>query len=156
MTCPTSHPYTSSWTLAPDGHGDCWANFAMINSTSLEGISNLGYVSLSGFAKCSNCGTNDEALLCDQYNCWSVVEPDSVLSLASHWIDSEWNIFGYEDYSQAQFNSGASLTVDVSLSIASGGAFSSSCLSGSYTGESNNLNAGTCHTSYGSYYFTES
>ncbi|MGI0091109.1 MAG: hypothetical protein ACREBS_05325 [Nitrososphaerales archaeon] len=152
-TCPNTNAYLSRWTAQ---NGACVADSGTMNTTSLENIGNLGYLSLAGYAKCSNCGSNDEVLFCSQYNCWTVVEPDSILSLASRWTNSEWNIFGYNDYSQAQFNSGTSLTVDVYLSISGGGSFTPSCISTSYTGETNNLSVGSCSTSSGAYSFTES
>jgi hypothetical protein len=81
-----------------------------------------------------------------------------VLYLATVWKESEFNVVGNAGGSEAQFNSGSSITVKVAVSDGSTSAPSCVADSGT-TGESNNLNLGSCSASSGStpsIQFTES
>lgn len=138
-----------------DGVGDCYYKADPIR-TNYETPSSLSYLSLKGLANCSGCGGHDEALFCDYYNCWTSSYADSTLGLSSSWIDSEWNILGYDNGSQAQFNSGSSLTLTQYMTISGGGTFTPSCIiNGNYTAESNNLNLYSCTTNSGGISVTE-
>lgn len=68
---------------------------------------------------------------------------DGVLGLSNHWIQSEFNVFGYGGGSQAVFNSGASLTVWELIQTQSY-VLHPYCESGGTTGETNNLIMGLC------------
>lgn len=71
---------------------------------------------------------------------------DFMLDISSVWNKVEFNIVGDAGGSQAQFNSGSSLKVI--LAFADGGAAKPSCqANGGTTGETNNLNLGSCTTS---------
>jgi hypothetical protein len=75
---------------------------------------------------------------------------DNVLDLYLNWVKSEFNIFGVQGGSQAIFNSGAVITVENAVANPYSGFFAPAptCFSGGYTGESNNLNAGTCSNAH--------
>jgi hypothetical protein len=71
---------------------------------------------------------------------------DSILSLSQGWTSAEFNIFGYGMGSVAQFNQGTSIAVQ--LTLTDGSSAAPTCVSNSYTTESNNLTVdGPCCTS---------
>ncbi len=73
---------------------------------------------------------------------------DSMVDISSVWDKVEFNIFGDAGGSQAQFNSGTSLKVI--FSFADGSSAKPSCLANAgTTGETNNLNLGSCTASVG-------
>jgi hypothetical protein len=78
--------------------------------------------------------------------------PDTVLNLYQNWYRSEFNIIGYTDGSRANFNSGATINVvnilENHLGFTGGiipvGLGTGSCQNHGLTGETNNLNLGSC------------
>jgi hypothetical protein len=83
---------------------------------------------------------------------------DSVVDISAVWRQSEFNVVGNAGGSEAVFNSGSSVSVKVALTDGSTAAPTCVANAGS-TGETNNLNLGTCTTAGGttpSIQFTES
>jgi hypothetical protein len=159
-TCPTTSPAgVTKWTLVsgPGSGQSCWADSKTV-STPQENPANLNYYSLGGFTNYLSSG-NDEVVFCNSQTvpakCYSVTIQDSVLNIYNAWTESELNIFGYCCISQANFNSGISITVTDYLKDQSGNTFQVSCLRGSYTAETSNLNLGTCNTAVGQDSFSE-
>ena len=101
---------------------------------------------------------NDGVTFCVFLNgCYAKSITYTVLNLWKQWKQSEFNVFGYDDGSQAQFNSGTTITVQQVLEDHLGVAFgTASCLKGGFTGETNNLNLGSCSTGNSYIDFTES
>ena len=68
---------------------------------------------------------------------------DTVLTLAGSWGDTEYNVFGDGGGSQAKFNTGTAITVNITLT--DGSKTAPGCQSDTiFTNETNNLNLGTC------------
>ncbi len=89
--------------------------------------------------------TSDQTKVCDTY--WnycqtSPTESDYMGFNNNLWTTSEFNVFGYEDSSQAQFSGTVSLTVEDYMAHTSG----LQCISGGTSGETTNLNlvSGSC------------
>ncbi|HYS74154.1 MAG TPA: hypothetical protein VEO96_09295 [Thermoplasmata archaeon] len=78
--------------------------------------------------------------------CWSASGPDTLSLLQNNnWQDIEWNVFGYCCGSQANFNAGFSLTLDLTPQDNTANDYATfACASHGFTGETNNLNLGTC------------
>jgi hypothetical protein len=147
----------SGWNDA-SGQGQ-YACFVNSQATSVPAVSatKLGSLTLSGSASANG---NDTATFTDGTEAYSASEPDNTDSLAAWWSQSEFNVVGNAGGSEAQFNNGSSLTVNLSVNDGSGSA--PTCLgpsSAGTTGETNNLNLGNCSTAGGSapyIQFTES
>jgi hypothetical protein len=140
--------------FASDGEGDCYGNSA---TTQLADIppADLASVKLTGTA---TSGGNDTAVLTYDGDAYSATQKDSTLDIASVWNTWEFNVVGDAGGSEAEFNNGASITAKVAVSDGSTSAPSCVADSGT-TGESNNLNLGSCTASSGSnpsIQFTES
>jgi hypothetical protein len=73
----------------------------------------------------------------------STTGKDSVVDLATGWLESEFNIFGDGDGSEAVFNTGSSITVRVALTDGSTTAATCEADAGT-TGETNNLTLKSC------------
>ena len=137
--CPsTGPPNGSSWM---EYSGSCYANSPGILAPSESG-SNLANLILTGYA---NFGSNDQAILCiSGGSCYTMAITPQVVNLYQYWQDAEFNVFGYGDGSEANFNSGTSIAVSNSLADQQGKAFVPSCVNTGYTAETNNLNLGSC------------
>ena len=155
-TCPTTGPPGGTKWMQ-DSSGDCYATSAGASSVPHESASSIYELSLGGFANSGQSG-NDEVLLCVfGGSCYSVSLTEHVLDLYKSWQDSEFNVFGYCCNSQANFNSGTSWTLWNSLEDQNYNVIVPSCVSTSYTGETNNLNLGSCSpNSGGRIVYTES
>jgi hypothetical protein len=86
---------------------------------------------------------------------------DTFTDIASGWSEAEFNVLGNAGGSEAEFNTPVSLTAKIAVS--DGSTTAPTCLPPSdidgTTGETNNLNAGTCTATGGSapfIQFTES
>jgi hypothetical protein len=79
---------------------------------------------------------------------------DSVLDIASVWTQAEFNVVGDNEYSQAQFNLYSS--IPVTLVLTDGSSSVPTCVPPQdyegTTGETNNLNLGTCQAGVGEPY----
>ena len=139
-----------------DGAGDCVVNS---NATAAPDVApttaSLAAMTFTGSAVS---GGNDTAVFNNGTTAYSFSAPDSVVDIAQVWQQSEFNIVGDAGGSRADFNRGASITVKVA--VTDGSTSAPSCVADSgTTGETNNLNLGSCSTSSGStpsIQFTES
>jgi hypothetical protein len=142
----------SGW--GSDGGGDCYRNSAFVAAPDIP-ITSLAKLTLSGAAVA---GGNDTVVFNSGTQAYSVSGKDSVVDISSVWRESEFNVVGNAGGSRANFNSGSSVTVKVALTDGSTAAPTCVANAGS-TGETNNLNLGTCTTASGtnpSIQFTES
>jgi hypothetical protein len=142
----------SGW--GSDGGGDCYRNSAYVAAPDMP-ITSLAKLTISGSAVA---GGNDTVVFNNGTQAYSVSGRDSVVDISAVWRQSEFNIVGNAGGSRANFNSGSSVTVKVALTDGSTAAPTCVANAGS-TGESNNLNLGTCTTASGtnpSIQFTES
>ena len=117
--------------------------------TNTEHITSLSQFSLKGeIGSGQDCVTFTSPL--EQDSPWSRCEDDSVLGLSQSWTDVEFNVFGFANSSQASFNTGTSITVEVDA-IQQGTNPQFTCPSPptgfkGWTGETNNLNrVGGCN-----------
>jgi hypothetical protein len=154
-SCPsTGPPGGSSWI---ESSGSCYANSPAYGVPS-EAASNLANLVLKGYA---NFGSNDEVVFCiSGGSCYAVAITYQVLNLYQHWLDAEFNVVGWGNGSQADFNSGTSITVVNTLKDQGGNVIVPSCVNTGTTGETNNLNlvpnSCTPNSSNGQIVFTES
>jgi len=143
-------PGGSSWmTPTPNPTNSCYANSFADNSppsVPFEQASNLANLVLKGYVNYSSCngGSCDETVICISGSCYAMAITDTVLNLYLQWYDSEFNIFGFCCGSEANFNSGTTISVQNLLFDKSGNAIAPSCVKtstlGIYTAETNNLN----------------
>jgi hypothetical protein len=167
--CNDSPPFTASnpapsfscpGTAPPGGWGQsggsCFGNGNSVSPPSTPATS-LGKLSLSAYANYKGSG-NDVIQLCiSGGSCYSVTQADNVLNLFQNWLQSEFNVFGDANGSQAVFNAGTSITVSNALTDQSATpvAITPSCANNGTTGESNNLFLGPCTASSSGILFTE-
>jgi hypothetical protein len=151
-TCPTTGPLggTSWYEYA----GSCYANGPQ-ESVPLQAVTNLSNLMLKGYA---DFNSNDEDMFCvSGGSCYDVATTYQVLNLYEYWQDAEFNVFGYCCGDQANFNTGTSITIVNTLNDQSGNVIIPSCVITGYTGETSNLNLGSCSSnSNGQIVFTES
>ena len=142
----------SGW--GSDGSGDCYRNSSYVTAPDVP-ATQLGSVKIAATA---TSGGNDTVTYTYGSNAYSVSGKDSVVYLATVWKQSEFNVVGNAGGSEADFNSGSSITVKIAATYGSTTAPSCIANDGS-TGESNNLNLGSCTAVGGSapyIQFTES
>jgi hypothetical protein len=139
-TCP------SGWNTYETG-GDifCYTNSDAVSAPQLV-ITDLKTFKVTGSAKK---GGKDTVTFTGEKHAYSVSESDSTVDLASTWTESEFNIFGDGGGSEADFNTGASVTVKVA--VTNGTKNVPLCASDAgTTGETNNLTLGSCKGTGGS------
>ena len=153
-SCPsTGPPGGSSWMVYQTS---CYAN-SLGFTTSLEAATNLSLLSLEGFSNYSGSGNDMDMLCITGVGCNSVTITDQVVNLSPNWEFSEFNVFGVGNGSQANFNTGTTITVTNTLRDQSAHVLVPSCTITGYTGETNNLNLGSCTPNVsGQIVFTES
>jgi hypothetical protein len=118
---------------------DCYTNSVAV-SVPQEAITKLELLKLSGSATKNG---KDTLVFTIGRDAYSTSGSDSVVDLATAWKESEFNVIGDGDGSEATFNSGASLTVKVAVS--NGTTEAPTCASDAgTTAETNNLNLGKC------------
>ena len=118
---------------------DCYTNSSAV-TVPQEAITKLKTLKLSGAAKKGGIDT----LVCTAGgHAYSTTGSDSVVDLATAWTESEFNIIGDGNGSAADFNSGSSVTVKVAVSNGTKNAPTCASNAGT-TGETNNLNLGSC------------
>jgi hypothetical protein len=128
-----------------DGEGDCYGNSNYVSAPDVKPTS-LGNLSLSGAAKA---GGNDTVVFTDGSTAYRVSGSDTVLDISQVWHQSEFNVVGDAGGSRADFNKPVSIAVKVALT--DGTTSAPTCVANAgTTGESNNLNLGTCSTASGS------
>lgn len=123
---------------------DCYKNSAAV-SIPQEVITDLPKISLSGTAVANGL---DTLKFMDGGNAYSTTGQDTVMYLADGWTDSEFNVIGDGGGSQANFNSGTSLTVRIEVTDGTNAKPVCQGNDGT-TGETNNLNLGTCKAKKG-------
>ena len=129
--------------LCPSGwtsySSDCYTNSDAVPVPKV-GIGKLKTLKLSGAAVK---GGIDTLVLTVGTQAYSTTGLDSVVNLAHAWKESEFNIIGDGSGSAADFNSGSSVTVKVT--VFNGTEDKPTCASDAgTTGETNNLNLGSC------------
>lgn len=145
----------------PGGPGwECFKNSgATVVSNSPIPITNLASLQLTGNASIN--GT-DTAIVTYGSNAYSSSTPDSNTGIANSWNQAEFNVLGNYEGSEATFNTGSSITVNLAIQE-DGNTSMPTCKQGSSwwaTTESNSLNLlSSCTVSGGSMpsiQFTES
>ena len=140
--------------FASAGGGDCYGNSKAILAPDVKPTA-LASLSLSAAA---SAGGNDTVVFTNGTKAFSVSGLDTVLDISQVWQQSEFNIVGDAGGSRADFNEPVSVTVKVALTDGTTAAPTCVANAGS-TGETNNLNLGTCSTASASspyIQFTES
>ena len=125
--------------------GSCYKNSAAVTVPTIA-ITALGGFKLSGTAVS---GGNDTLVFTNGTKAYSTSGKDSVVYLATAWDQSEFNVIGDGGGSEAKFNKGASITVEIALTDGSTAAPKCEGDDGT-TGETNNLTLGSCTTASGS------
>lgn len=131
--------------FASAGGGDCYGNSAYVAAPDMP-ITALGKLTLSGTAVP---GGNDTVVFNNGSEAYSISGKDSVLDISSVWQESEFNVVGNAGGSRADFNKGSSVTLKLALTDGSTSAPKCVADAGS-TGETNNLNLGSCSAAGGS------
>jgi hypothetical protein len=133
-------PNTSWIKDGKDGDGnDCYKNSAYVAAPDVA-ITDLGSLGLLGTV---DAGGKDSVMFTHGSDAYSITGKDSVLDISSVWHESEFNVVGDNGGSRADFNSGSSITV--TLILFDGSESAPTCVPNKgTTGESNNLNLGTC------------
>jgi hypothetical protein len=141
----------------PKGWGDygsdCYKNSAYVAAPDVP-ITDLGKLGLEGTA---TAGGKDSVVFSYGTDSYSITGKDSVLDISSVWQEAEFNVVGNAGGSRADFNNGSSIAV--TLVLFDGSTSAPTCVAnGGTTGETNNLNLGTCAASGGipNIQFTES
>ena len=130
-----------------------------INSTAVavphQKLTAIAALQLSGAAAA---GGNDTVKITTAKKAYAVSAPDSALDLAGSWTGTEFNILGDGAGTQANFNTGTNITVNIQLS--DGATTAPNCQTNTiFTYETNNLSLGACKAKSGqspSITFTES
>ncbi|MCC4595332.1 hypothetical protein NRY95_07050 [Xanthomonas campestris pv. phormiicola] len=134
----------SGW-LSDDGT-DCCRNSNAVSTPDVP-ATQLANVELTGSATANGNG-NDSITFTNGSTAYSISANDSVVKLATVWKSSEFNVVGNAGGSRANFNSGSSITVKVAATNGSTAAPTCAANAGT-TGETNNLNLGSCTASGG-------
>jgi hypothetical protein len=125
--------------------GDCYTNSEGVEVPK-EVITKLKTLSVSGSAVK---GGLDTLIMYIGSNAYKTTGKDSVVYLSSGWKESEFNIVGDGGGSEANFNTGSSVTVE--SQVTNGTSNAPVCASNAgTTGETNNLNLGSCSGTGGS------
>jgi len=137
-----NNPCPSGWYSYSN---DCYTNSNGVGVPK-EAITKLKKFALSATAKN---GGIDTLVFTVGKVAYSTTGSDSVVYLATAWTESEFNVFGDGGGSEAYFNLGSSVTVKVAVSNGTTNAPTCAANSGT-TGETNNLNLGSCSGTGGS------
>jgi len=118
---------------------NCWIDSSAVDVPHQK-LSALGDLQLSGAAVS---GGDDTVTLTTAKKAYAVSAADSALDLAGSWQGTEFNILGDGAGSQANFNKGTDITVNIQLT--DGATTAPSCETNTiFTYETNNLTLGTC------------
>jgi hypothetical protein len=135
--------YTGSSVRCPSGWNsygnDCYKNSPAVGVPQ-EVVTQLAQMSLSGTAV--NGGV-DTLEYFDGSDAYSTSAPDSVMYLSQGWTGTEFNIIGDGGGSEAVFNVGTAITVEIALTDGTRNAPTCKADDGT-TGETNNLNLKSC------------
>jgi hypothetical protein len=124
---------------------DCWTNSSAV-SVPEEVITQLPQMNVSGTAVS---GGLDTLVYTDGSNAYTTTGEDSVMYLSAGWTGSEFNIIGDGGGSEANFNRGASVTVEIAVTDGTTDAPTCEAHDGT-TGETNNLDLHKCTATGGS------
>ena len=129
-SCPAGY-------TAFDAH--CFRNSAA-TSASDQPIMNLANLSVTGTVS----STTDTIIFSTGSGALCATGQDSVLSLQGKWNVAEFNVFGDGNGTQANFNNGS--TIVVQIGVTNGTTASPACTNDGFTGETSNLNLvqGSC------------
>src|SRR5262249_35211188 len=131
-TCPDS-----SWNNA--GGGDCFKNSSAV-SVSTIAITSLASLKMTATAAS---GGNDGLVFANGSQAFKTNEKDTITGLSGAWNGAEFNVIGDGGGSEAVFNHGSSITVEITAT--SGSTAAPKCIANDgTTGETNNLKLGTC------------
>ncbi len=137
--CPSGWQDASS-----PGSPACVTNSRAVNVPNVAATS-LGSLKLSGAVSSGK----DTAIFTYGSKAYSASEADTTVHLGSWWRQSEFNVVGNAGGSEAVFNAGVSLTLN--LTVKDGTSNAPTCVANDgTTGESNNLNLGKCSAIGGS------
>ena len=125
--------------------GSCYRNSRAV-SVPKEAITQLSHLTVTGKAVS---GGIDTFTMTTATNAYSTTGNDTVVFLAKSWNASEFNIIGDGGGSGAKFNRGSKVTVKIALTDGSSSAPVCKSHDGT-TGETNNLNLGSCTAAGGS------
>ncbi|RUL70453.1 hypothetical protein [Dyella choica] len=155
MFIPTHARCPGGWNhYRTTSYNGCYKNSNAVNSVTVP-ATQLANMKLAGVVAANG---NDTVTFTNGANAYAVSEADSTLDIADVWNQSEFNIVGNGGGSAATFNTGSSVTVNVQVN--DGNTNVPSCLANAgSTGETNNLNLGSCSATGGtspSIQFTES
>jgi hypothetical protein len=135
--------YRASGAACPAGYNtsgtSCFKNSAgtpapVVPATGLQNVTLTGTAASGG---------NDTAVFTNSGTAYSVTALDSVLKIATVWNQSEFNVVGDGNGSQANFNAGTVITVNSAAQY--GSTTAPTCVSGAgTTAETNNLNLLPC------------
>jgi hypothetical protein len=140
--------YTGGTVHCPSGWNtaspDCYKNSAAV-SVPQEPITDLPGINLTGNAVG---GGLDTLTFMDGANAYSTTGQDSVMFLAEGWNGSEFNVIGDGGGSEAVFNTGTALSVEIDVTDGTTEAPTCQAHDGT-TGETNNLNLKKCKAAGG-------
>jgi hypothetical protein len=125
--------------------GDCYRNSNAVD-VPVQALTKLATLEVTGTAVAN--GT-DKMVLMAGTTAYTTSGNDSVVKLADYWTQSEYNVIGDGGGSEAKFNTGTSITVNIALTDGATTAPTCEADDGT-TGETNNLTLGACTTSSGS------
>jgi hypothetical protein len=152
--CPNDY-WGNNWQLGGKpwpGNNSCFKNSGQMATLPDIPVAELGCcVRLIATAQA---GHYDDLTLEYGDDAYLVVGDDSVLDIATVWTQAEFNVVGDNESSQAQFNPWSSIPVTLVLTDGSNSA--PTCVPPQdfegTTGETNNLNLGTCYAGVGEPY----
>jgi len=135
---------------------DCYTNSDYNYVPFQNPTSELDSLSLSGQANYESSG-EDDAAICNATNCYAVSESDTNnnLDLYQYWNTAEFNIFGFDNYSEAVFNPTASMAVNLEEEQGTGSIITPTCngpSGGGTTGETNSMTLGSGSCGVSGYY----
>ncbi len=118
---------------------NCWIDSSAV-AVPQQKLSALGDLQLSGAAIS---GGNDTVTLTTSKKAYAVGASDSALALAGSWRGTEFNVVGDGAGTQANFNEGTNITVNIQLT--NGSKTAPVCRTNTiFTYETNNLDLGAC------------
>jgi hypothetical protein len=119
---------------------NCWKN------SNAVGVPYQAITSLAGLVLTGVAGAQDTVTMLAADGTLYATSQSSTLSLNEAWDTAEFNVFGYANGSEANFNSGATILVQTLTDTATPSTQADFCQSSSFTGETNGLSlvAGSC------------
>jgi len=145
-TCPSGW---FTYTVSSDTF--CYTNSNAVSVPQVEAIILLRTLKLSGSAVKAGL---DTLVLAAEREAFSTTGSDSVVDLATAWTESEFNVIGDGDGSEATFSTPSFIKVKVAVSNRTTNVPTCAADSGT-TGETNNLNLGSCSSTGGAVPYIE-